>query len=67
MKRPAILLFLACLFVVSCNSEGARQTEENIEKWKKEIIETERKFTEMAQSEGIPAAFLADFAANIVE
>lgn len=34
-----------------------------MEKWKQEIVETEKEFSAMAQKEGIPAAFVA-FAAE---
>lgn len=51
------------LFLVgSCLSCTQKDTKE-IEAWKKEIIETERAFAEMAKSEGIPKAFLT-FAAD---
>ena len=47
---PAILLLLA-----SCNPF----TEENsIDKWKQEIVETEKEFSDMAGEVGIPAAFI---------
>lgn len=58
MKRflPIVLLLSPILF--ACQSQ-----EENLEKWKQEIVETEKEFTAMAQKEGIPLAFLA-FAAE---
>lgn len=43
------------LILISCNSGNEEQ---NIEKWKMEIVETEREFAEMAKRDGIPKAFL---------
>jgi len=47
---PAILLLLA-----SCNP-GTQPND--IEKWKQEIVETEKEFSDMAGKVGIPAAFI---------
>ena len=47
--------FLLLLILVSCNS---KIDDSMIEKWKSEIIETERAFAEMAKTKGIPTAFL---------
>ena len=54
MKRilPVVLLFF--LFIYACQNQ-----EENLELWKQEIVETEKEFTDMAQKEGIPKAFMA--------
>ena len=49
-----ILLPIPMLFF-SCNTN---MEENNIEKWKSEIIETEQEFVEMVQKDGIPKAFL---------
>lgn len=49
----AIILLGAIL--VSCKPGNE---ENNMNKWKQEIIETERAFAEMAKTEGIPKAFL---------
>ncbi len=40
--------------------------EDSIEKWKREIVETEHEFSEMAQKEGIPKAFLTYAAEDVV-
>jgi len=50
-----ILLFL--LFHACTSSE------DQVDKWKNEIVETEKEFSALAQREGIPAAFVA-FAAE---
>ena len=42
---------------------GCEPRQDSLEKWKNEIVETEKKFAAMAQREGIPEAFLA-FAAD---
>jgi len=47
---PAILLLLA-----SC-SPGT--VENSVDKWKQEIVETEKEFSDMAGEVGIPAAFI---------
>jgi ketosteroid isomerase-like protein len=47
---PAILLLLA-----SCASGTKENT---VEKWKKEIVKTEKEFSDMAGEVGIPAAFI---------
>lgn len=53
------------LFLVSILLSCIPGDKNKIEKWKQEIIETERAFAEMAQKEGIPKAFLT-FAADDV-
>jgi ketosteroid isomerase-like protein len=56
-------LFIGSLLVVflfSCQNSGQQS-----EIWKKEIIDTERAFSEMAKSEGVPKAFIT-FAADEV-
>ena len=63
MRKIFSLAILLILILVSCNS---RKHESNMEKWKKEIIETERAFAEMAKTEGIPKAFLTYAAENAV-
>ncbi|WP_420385415.1 YybH family protein [Roseivirga sp.] len=58
MKKYAFLiLFLA---VLSCQKNNVT----NIEKWKQEIVDTEKAFSDMAIADGIPAAFLAYSADN---
>lgn len=43
------------MLLLSCSSGN---DDSNVEKWKQEIIETEKAFAEMAKTEGIPKAFL---------
>jgi ketosteroid isomerase-like protein len=59
MKRPLLTIVFLVLIFTSCSTDK----EVEIEKWKKEIIDTERAFAEMAKSEGIPKAFVT-FAAD---
>ncbi|MAE07819.1 MAG: hypothetical protein CL661_03540 [Bacteroidetes bacterium] len=56
MKKLSPLLLLLLLFVYSCNTNSEKGS---IEIWKNEILETEQNFTQLAQEEGIPVAFLA--------
>lgn len=49
------------LFIIACQSP--KKKEVPIEKWKNEIVATEKAFAEMAGKEGIPRAFLT-FAAE---
>ena len=58
--NPAIF---PILILVSCNYWN---DENNMKKWKTEIIETERAFAEMAKTEGIADAFLAYAAEDAV-
>jgi ketosteroid isomerase-like protein len=62
MKKLLKILFLTSLALVSCSTN---RKEESIEKWKNEIVATEKAFAEMAAKEGIPVAF-ESFAANDV-
>ena len=55
MRKIFSSTILLILILASCNS---RNEEHNIEKWKSEIVETERAFAEMAKAEGIPKAFV---------
>jgi ketosteroid isomerase-like protein len=58
MKKLLLSVFLVLPMLWGCESrQDSRET------WKKEIEETEKEFSAMAQQEGIPAAFLA-FAAD---
>jgi len=61
MKTIHILLVLLAVLPFSCNINKNR-----IEKWKSEIIQTERDFANMAAHKGIPAAFAAYAAADVV-
>ena len=58
MKKTLILFILLIPLFHACTSR-----EDQVEKWKQEIVETEKEFSAMAQKEGIPAAFVA-FAAE---
>jgi ketosteroid isomerase-like protein len=58
MNLLSLPLFALLFLLTACT-----QKEESIEKWKKEIAETEKAFTLMAQSDGIAEAFLS-FAAE---
>lgn len=59
MKRSRLVMLLLVLFYSSCS----RDNHNEIEKWKKEIVDTEHAFAEMAKTEGIPKAFIT-FAAD---
>ncbi len=48
-------LILVVLLLVSCNTSGEKA---DVDKWKKEIIQTEEDFARMADEKGIPEAFL---------
>jgi len=60
MKTSVKSAIIALLFCYACTSPGPQGS---IDDWKKEIVEAEQQFAEMAKNEGIPAAFLA-FAAD---
>lgn len=62
MKIITRLLFTLPILLVlhSCNTNVKKKS---MEKWKKEIVDTEQEFAEMAMKEGIPKAFLT-YAAN---
>ena len=55
MPNSINLFFVFCLVFISCQPKKNSIQTENI---KKEIIQAEKKFTEMAQKEGIAKAFL---------
>jgi ketosteroid isomerase-like protein len=57
MKKIILLTAIVICTCLSCNS-GNTNNEASLEKWKAEILDTEREFAEMAQKEGIPEAFL---------
>ena len=57
MKNTFIIL-LCIPFFHACTSR-----EDQLEKYKQEIVDTEKEFSDLARKEGIPAAFLA-FAAE---
>lgn len=49
------VLILFAFLLVACDSS---ENKGDIEKWKKEILQTEADFAKMAEEEGIPEAFL---------
>ncbi|TFH26086.1 MAG: nuclear transport factor 2 family protein [Bacteroidia bacterium] len=61
MKKLLPLIFLTFPLLYACNSQ-----EDSVEKWKNEIVETEKEFAAMAQKEGIPKAFMAFAAEDVV-
>ena len=63
MKKTLLLTALLTVSIYSCNTT---MKQDSIETWKKEIVETEQAFAEMAQQEGIPKAFLAYAAEDAV-
>lgn len=54
MNKLIVVLLTSLFFFSSCKTGK----EKRIEQWKKEIRQTEKTFAEMAQKEGISAAFL---------
>ena len=58
MKSYSLKLIILLLAILSfgCNP---KTNEDSIEKWKQEIVDTERAFAAMAKADGIPKAFLA--------
>lgn len=63
MKKIILIMLPIPILFFTCNTN----TEENkIEKWKSEIIETEKDFSEMVQKYGIPKAFLNYAADDVV-
>jgi ketosteroid isomerase-like protein len=63
MRQIYNLVVLLVLMIASCNT---RNEEQNMEKWKSEIVETEKAFAEMAKTEGIPKAFVTYAAEDAV-
>lgn len=63
MKTTSQILLLATVLFFACSSE---KSEDSMEKWKSEIYKTEQEFAEMAAKEGIPKAFLAFAAQDVV-
>ena len=52
--KTLVKISLMILILTSCTSNGEALTEQ----YKKEILETERAFSKMAGTDGIPSAFL---------
>lgn len=63
MKKSLLFLFTVLLFIFAC-SGGLKK--DSTDKWKSEIIQTEKDFSAMAQKEGIQKAFLAYAADDVV-
>lgn len=63
MKKLLLLFLVVFLLVCSCNTSVK---EDSVEKWKREILETERAFAEMTQKEGISEAFVTYAAEDVV-
>lgn len=61
MRKTWIILLLLATVLHSCTSK-----EDQVENWKKEIIDTEKAFSDMAQQEGIAEAFAAFAAEDVV-
>lgn len=55
MKKFQLFSLFIFLIIYSCNMEDEKIS---IERWKKEILETEQNFAKMAMDEGIEKAFL---------
>lgn len=62
MKKFLPLALFLLILSYSCNP---KVSQESMEKWKNEIVDTEKEFAAMALKEGIPKAFLT-YAANDV-
>lgn len=54
MKKTIVILAINSLLFLSCNSSPSVK---NLKKWKAEIVETEKKFNDLAQNEGLVKAF----------
>ncbi len=55
MKDALLLSITLFALLISCNKT---RPEGDIERWKQEIVNTEKEFAEMARKEGIPKAFI---------
>lgn len=63
MKKVLLILLPIAFLFSNCETNT---NEGSIEKWKEEIVDTEQKFAAMAAKEGIPKAFLAFAAEDVV-
>jgi ketosteroid isomerase-like protein len=63
MKKLLKLILLISILSYACNTN---MKEDSMEKWKREIVDTEKEFAEMALKEGIPKAFLTYAAEDVV-
>ena len=55
MKQTILLSIILNTLLLSCNNPTY---ESDIEKWKQEIVNTEKEFADMARRDGIPKAFI---------
>lgn len=62
MKRLLCAMVMFVLIFPSCSPDEKH----DLDKWKKEIVDTEHAFAEMAKTEGIPKAFLSFAADDVV-
>lgn len=56
MKQTILLSIILIPLLLSCSKP---KSENDIEKWKQEIVNTEKEFADMARIEGIPKAFIS--------
>lgn len=63
MEKYLILIVHIPILIISCNTN---MKENSVEKWKSEIIQTEKEFADMAKKEGISKAFLNYAADDVV-
>jgi ketosteroid isomerase-like protein len=63
MKKLLKLILSFSILSYACNTN---MKEDSMEKWKREIVNTEKEFAEMAVKEGIPKAFLTYAAEDVV-
>ncbi len=63
MNKLLYFIILVCLSFYSCNMKPNKIS---IEKWKQEILETEKSFAKMAREEGLQKAFMTYAAEDAV-
>ena len=63
MNKLLYFIILICLSFYSCNMKADNNS---IEKWKQEIMETEKSFAKMVREEGLHKAFMAYAAEDAV-
>lgn len=62
MKQSLFAIVVLTLILHSCSPDEKH----DLDKWKKEIVDTEHAFAEMAKAESIPKAFLSFAADDVV-
>ena len=62
MKQSLFSIVVLTLILHSCSPDEKH----DLDKWKKEIVDTEHAFAEMTKAEGIPKAFLSFAADDVV-